>query len=116
MTTILTIFSNHGFEVLADLVKKRTRNQGCAPSFLSDHLSMSRSGFVAGGHTPYLKDYVEERNFILDRPGSRNHVERIFSYEKFGPSRRMRNSFGLTAGDGRTDLYYARQACCCCLV
>lgn len=68
LETLLNIFSKRGVEVLDDLVKERLQAQGCAQSLRMVHLSASRSGFGVREYTPCLKEYIEERNFIPDRP------------------------------------------------
>lgn len=59
---------------------------------------MSRSGFVAGGYTPFSEEYVEDEIVIGDSLERRNKAQRVFGYENFGPSRTMRNSFVLIFG------------------
>lgn len=58
VTTFRSIFSKLDVKIPADLVKERLQDQGCTPYFQSVHLSMSRSGVVAGGCTPCVKDFV----------------------------------------------------------
>lgn len=53
MTKLLNIFSNHGVNAMAELMKEKLQNPGCVPSFRLAYLSVSRSAFVAGVHTPY---------------------------------------------------------------
>lgn len=45
------------------------------------------------------KEYVKERVFIRDRPKFWNMVQYVFVGEKFGPSRRMRNSIALISSN-----------------
>lgn len=87
--TFLIMFSKYDFELLADAVKKRAEDRGCAPHFRSFHLSLSRSAFVVGAYTPYLKDYLEEGSYIRERSELQNQLERVLACNKFGPSRRM---------------------------
>lgn len=99
--TLLNLSLKQGVEALANLVKQRLQDKGCVPSFISVHLSVTRSGFVAGEFTPCIKAYVEKENFTRDRLELLDKVQRAFACHKFGPSRRMRKSFVLIAGDGR---------------
>lgn len=55
--------------------------------FKTVHLFVSRSGFVKGGYTPCLKDYVEKWNFICVRTQFRQQVQRLFSKKDFGRER-----------------------------
>lgn len=97
---LLNRFSRHGVVLLPNLVNYRLLNQGCAPSFRSIYRSVSISAFETGVHTPSLTDYVEERNFVRESPELRNHVQFVFPCDKFGSSRRLQNSFVMTASIG----------------
>lgn len=44
---------------------------------------------------------MEEGTFIRDRLELRSHVQCAITSDKFGPSKKIRNSFVLTAGDGQ---------------
>lgn len=48
-------FTNHVHEVLVVLVKKRLQDQSSIPFLQFVHVSVTRSRFVVGGHTPCLK-------------------------------------------------------------
>lgn len=41
------------------------------------HVSVSRSEFVEGGYASCMKEYVERGNFIRDRLGLRNQIQRF---------------------------------------
>lgn len=99
MKTLLRMFSNHRIQLLIHLLKETPNNQGCAQFERSDHLSVSKSGFVAGGCTPCLELYVEQRNFICDRSKLWNNILPVLAGAKFEAIRRMQNSFLLNAGD-----------------
>lgn len=67
-------------------VKDRLHDHGYAPSFRNGHRPLSRSGFVVGGYSSYLEDYVEEGNFICDNLKLRYHVQRVSYGDKFQQS------------------------------
>lgn len=56
VTTSWNIFSKHRVEILDELGKERLQDQGCALSFRSVHLSLSKNRFVADGYSLFLQD------------------------------------------------------------
>lgn len=58
VTKLLNVCLMLEVEILVDLVKERRLDQGFALSFRSVHLSVSKSGFVAGRNTSCVKNYV----------------------------------------------------------
>lgn len=99
MIKLLNIFLNHLIDVLAEIVKERLQDQGCVQSFRSVRVSVSRSGFVAGGYTLCLKDYVKKGQVIRDRTQMWNRIRHVFFCDNFEPNNRKQNNFVLVAGD-----------------
>lgn len=77
VATLLSMFLMHGDEVLADLVKEKLQDHGCAPNFRRIHRSVVRSEFVAPGCTPCLNGDMEKRNFTRDRPELWNQAQHV---------------------------------------
>lgn len=55
---------------------------------------------MAGVFTLFLKDYVEEGNFIRDELKLKIQVQSALVRDELEPTLTMQNSFMLTAGDG----------------
>lgn len=59
---------------------------------------MPRTGLVAGGYTPSVKDFMENGTFICDRPPLLNQVFSLFASCNLAASNRIRNCFVLIIG------------------
>lgn len=99
MKAHLNMFSNHGAEIQTDLVKDSLQEQECLQSLRSVYPLLSRSSFVEGEYTPYLKNYAEEETISRNRPGSRDQAQRVLSSDNYGPSRRIGCSSLLISDD-----------------
>lgn len=100
MKPVLNIFLKPVKEALTDRVNERQQDQVCAPAFQNVHLSVSRSGFVAGRYNPCLKDYMKNGSLTGDRPALWNQVPRVLAFDGIEPSKRMQDRFVLIAGNG----------------
>lgn len=65
---MVNLFLKLVIEIPVGAVEERPQDQRCAQYLRIIYLFMLESGFLAGGHAPFLKDCSEEINAIRNRP------------------------------------------------
>lgn len=93
MEVFLNICLKYSVDKLFFLVKKRRQDQGLVQSLRSVHLSISRSRFFAGGHTPCMNVRWKTKHLAMIARGFPSPAQYVLASDTLGRSKIMRNIF-----------------------